>query len=111
MSNSATRLLCPWDSPGKNTEVGSCALLQGIFLTWGSNPRLLSLLHWQVVSLPLAQPGHSMDPFEVGNSYLSVGRFLVFLFDPLFSFSIFSVFHLFHIHLGLDFIASSSDFF
>ena len=28
-----TRLLCPWDSPGKNTGVGCHALLQGIFLT------------------------------------------------------------------------------
>ena len=27
------RLLCPWDSPGKNTGVGSHSLLQGIFLT------------------------------------------------------------------------------
>ena len=111
MSNSATRLLCPWDSPGKNTGLGSCAVLQGIFPTWGSNPHLLRPLHWQVVSLPLTQPGHLMGPFEVGNSYLWVGHFLVFLFDPLFSFSIFSVFHLFHIDLGLDFIASSSDFF
>ena len=33
-----TRLLCPWDSPGKNTGVGSHFLLQGIFLTQGSNP-------------------------------------------------------------------------
>ena len=32
-----TRLLCPWDSPGKNIGVGCCALLQGIFLTQGSN--------------------------------------------------------------------------
>ena len=28
-----TRLLCPWDSPGKNTGVGSHFLLQGIFPT------------------------------------------------------------------------------
>ena len=34
------RLLCPWDSPGKNTGVGSHSLLQGIFLTQGSNPGL-----------------------------------------------------------------------
>ena len=33
-----TRLLSPWDSPGKNTGVGCHALLQGIFLTQGSNP-------------------------------------------------------------------------
>ena len=32
------RLLCPWDSPGKNTRVGCYALLQGIFLTQGLNP-------------------------------------------------------------------------
>ena len=37
-----TRLLCPWDSPGKNTGVGCHALLQGIFLTQGSNPGLLT---------------------------------------------------------------------
>ena len=39
------RLLCPWDSPGKNTGVGCHALLQGIFLTQGSNQCLLCLLH------------------------------------------------------------------
>ena len=52
-----TRLLCPWDSPGKNTGVGWHALLQGIFLTQRSNPHLLSLLRWQVGSLPLVLPG------------------------------------------------------
>ena len=36
-----TRLLCPWNSPSKNTEVGSHFLLQGIFLTQGSNMGLL----------------------------------------------------------------------
>ena len=35
-------LLCPRDSPGKNTGVGSHSLLQGIFLIQGSNPGLLS---------------------------------------------------------------------
>ena len=35
------RLLCSWDSPDKNTGVGYCALLQGIFLTQGSNLSLL----------------------------------------------------------------------
>ena len=37
----ATRLLHSWDFPGKNTGVGSCSLLQGIFPTQGSNPGLL----------------------------------------------------------------------
>ena len=31
------RLLHPWDSPGKNTGGGCHSLLQGIFLTLGSN--------------------------------------------------------------------------
>ena len=33
-----TRLLPPWDSPGKSTGVGCHFLLQGIFPTQGSNP-------------------------------------------------------------------------
>ena len=37
-----TRLLCPWDSPGKGTGVGCHFLLQGIFQTRGLN---LGLLH------------------------------------------------------------------
>ena len=37
-----SRLLCPWDSPGKNTGVGCHALLQGIFLTQESNSCLFS---------------------------------------------------------------------
>ena len=52
----SSRLICPWDSPGKNTGVGCQDLLQGIFLTQGSNPCLLHLLHWQVSSLPLVPP-------------------------------------------------------
>ena len=57
MSNSlqpcgkAHRLLCPWDSPGKNTEVGCYAFLQGIFFTQGLSLILLHLLHWQAGSL------------------------------------------------------------
>ena len=38
-----TRLLCPWNSPGKDTGVGSHSLLQGIFLIQRWN---LGLLHW-----------------------------------------------------------------
>ena len=44
-------------SAGKNTRVGCHTLLQGIFLTPGSNPHLLRLLHWQPSSLPLVPPG------------------------------------------------------
>ena len=35
---SSTRLLCPWNSPDKDTGVDCRFLLQGIFLTHGSNP-------------------------------------------------------------------------
>ena len=35
------RILCPWDSPGRNTGVGCHTLLEGIFPTQGSNLRLL----------------------------------------------------------------------
>ena len=35
------RLLCPSDSPGKNTVMGCHSLLQGIFPTLGVNPGLL----------------------------------------------------------------------
>ena len=52
-----TRLLCPRDFPGKNTGVSCQSLLQGIFLTQGSN---LCLLHWQADSLPLS---HQASPY------------------------------------------------
>ena len=51
------RLLCPWDSPGKNTRVDCHAFLWGIFQIQGSDLGLLCLLHWQAGSLPLVPPG------------------------------------------------------
>ena len=45
-----TRLLCPWNSPGKNTGVGCHFLLWGIFPTQESNLCLLHLLHWEAGS-------------------------------------------------------------
>ena len=51
------KLLCPWDSLGKNTGVDCQALLQGTFLIQGSNPSFLCLLHWKAGSSPLAPPG------------------------------------------------------
>ena len=38
------RLLCPWDSPGKNPGVGCHFLLQGVLSTRGSNLGLMRLL-------------------------------------------------------------------
>ena len=59
MSDSATpwtpaRLLCPWDSPDKNTPVGCHALLWGIFLIQGQNP---CLLHCRQVLYHLSNQG------------------------------------------------------
>ena len=52
-------ILCPWDSPGKNTRVDP--LLEGIFPTQGLNPGLVCLRHWQVGSLPLEPRGVSVS--------------------------------------------------
>ena len=49
-----TRLLCPWNSPGKNTGVGCHSLPQGIFPKERSNP---GLPHVQEDSLPFEPPG------------------------------------------------------
>ena len=59
-------LLCPWDSPGKNTGMYCYALLQEIFLTQGSNRCLLCLLNCQTGSSPLGPPGN----YKVFNSTL-----------------------------------------
>ena len=53
----AHRLLCPWDSPGKNTRVGCHALLQGIFQTQGLNP---GLLHCRKILYHLSHEGSPM---------------------------------------------------
>ena len=60
------RLLCPWNSPGKNTGVGCHFLLQGIFPTQGLNPHLL---HWQADSLPLSQQA-SLSLLSLGHPNL-----------------------------------------
>ena len=49
-----TRLLHPWDFPGKNTGVGCHFLLQGIFPTQGLNP---GLLHCRQTLYPLSHQG------------------------------------------------------
>ena len=50
-----SRLLCPWNSPGKNTGVGCHSFLQGIFPTQGSNP---GLLHCRQILYPLSLLGN-----------------------------------------------------
>ena len=58
-----TRLLCPWDSPGKNTGVGCHALLQGIFPTQGWNPGLLRCRWMLLPSEPPGQPQANHSDF------------------------------------------------
>ena len=63
----------PMDFPGTNTRVGFQFLLQGIFLTQGSNSHCLDILHWQADSLPLAplgKPRKSLFWFNFGYSIL-----------------------------------------
>ena len=52
-----TKLLCPWNSPGKNIGVACHSLFQIIFLTQILNLSLLYLLNWQVDSLLTMPPG------------------------------------------------------
>ena len=67
------RLLCPWDFPGKNTGVGCHFLLQGIFLTQGSNSPLLCLPHCRLILLLLSHQG---SPGMSGDSCLFSAAFL-----------------------------------
>ena len=75
MSDSATRLLCPWHFPGKDTGGGCHFLLQGIFPTQGSNTALLYLLHWQADSLPLSRLG-SLWYFDVAAQLAKTGSIM-----------------------------------
>ena len=52
----ATRFLCPWDSPGKNTGVGYHSLLQEIFPTQVSNPGLPTFQEDSLLSEPPGKP-------------------------------------------------------
>ena len=55
--------------PGKNTGVGCHALLQGIFLTKGSNPYLLGLLHWLLDSMPPAMSKIVYKSYEINQLF------------------------------------------
>ena len=60
-----TRLLSPWDFPGKDTDMGCHFLLQGIFPTQASNTHVmcrLCRLCLQVDSLALVPPGKPWNP-------------------------------------------------
>ena len=71
------RLLCPWDSPGKNTGVGCHALLQGIFLTQGSNP---GLLHCRQILYTIGeaqgQHGSNLNVYQQRNGSRRCGTYM-----------------------------------
>ena len=74
----------PWThqahlSMGFSRQEYCSALLQGIFLTQGSNPHVLCLLHWQVGPLPLAPPGN----YRMKWSEVKVAQFCLTLCDPM----------------------------
>ena len=49
-------LLCPWNSPGKNTEMGCHSLLQGIFPTQKIKPGSSTLQANFLLFEPLGKP-------------------------------------------------------
>ena len=57
-----TRLLCPWNSPDKDTEVGCHSLLQGIFLGQGLN---MGLLHCRQFLYHLSHQGSPNTKYQV----------------------------------------------
>ena len=66
------RLLCPWDFPDKNTGEGCHFLLQGIFPTQGSNPRLLCLLQCRQILLLLSHRGFTCMCLEKSHNQRSL---------------------------------------
>ena len=64
------RLLCSWNSPGNNSGVGSHSLLQGIFLTQGSN---LGLLYCMQILHHLSHRGSPIG-VQVANTLVFVGH-------------------------------------
>ena len=67
------RLLCPWNSPGRNTEVGSHSLLRGIFPTQGLN---LGLLHCRQILYHLSHQRQAQITKPVSLRYLPRWRIL-----------------------------------
>ena len=72
-----TGLLCPWNSPGKNTGDGSHSLLQGIFPTQKSN---LGVLHYRWILYHL---GHQGTGWFSWVEFSSVSQSCLTLHDPM----------------------------
>ena len=72
----SARFLCSWNFPGKHTGVGYHCLLQGMFLTQGSNLCLLPILLWQQILYHWASWEAKFHPcalyFVLGNLSLTL---------------------------------------
>ena len=66
-----SRLLCLWNSPGKNTRMGCHSLLQGIFLTQGSNQ---GLLHCRQILYHLSYQRNNSDELPNSNMFFPCFR-------------------------------------
>ena len=76
-----SKLLCPWDFPGKNTGMGCHFLPQGIFPTQGLKPCLFPLLHSQLGSLPLVATWEALYKHSV--QFSLVAQLCLTLCDPM----------------------------
>ena len=81
------RLLCPWNSPGKDTKEGGHSLIKGIFLTQGLN---LGVLHCRQILYHLSCQGS--PSIHLLSIYLSI--IYQFIYHPSVYLSI-SVNHLY----------------
>ena len=82
-----TWLLCPWDSPGKNTGVSCHALLQGIFLIQRLN---LCLLHCRQILYQLSYEGSPRELIHILKLFT--------LFIELYTFLICMLFYMYILH-------------
>ena len=71
------RLLCPWDSPGKNTKVGCHFLLQGLFLTRDWTHIFCSLFtteHQGSPYVPGRWPKHFTSPEVITQAWVYMSK-------------------------------------
>jgi len=104
------RLLCPWNSSGKSTEVGSHSLYQGFFPIQGSKPGLLHgrqiFIVWATRKNPSLQglrPNKYMSTKEENITCLPQDQTAIIVSDPV---KVSSFYHCYYcpIHVTLDFL-------
>ena len=90
-----TKLLHPWDFPGKSTGVGCYFLLQGIFPTQGSNPDLShcrqTLYHLSHQGSPKIKYNHKR--WEMNGENVSKHRIILLISSRIQDFSVKEICH------------------